>query len=89
MLNGLVVSQLDLGYVETLLDELDANSLTVRSCRSVDRVCQQLQSGGLTGGASQRGPAEDNMQTAAAAQRPQPAVWLQQPNNSGEKIEIG
>ena len=44
MLNGLVISQLDMVYVEALLDELDAISLTVRSCRTVDRSCPMLSS---------------------------------------------
>ena len=44
VLNGLVISQLDMVYVEALLDELDAISLTVRSCRPVDRSCPLLSS---------------------------------------------
>jgi len=44
VLNGLVISQLDMVYVEALLDELDAISLTVRSCRTVDRACPALSS---------------------------------------------
>lgn len=44
VLNGLVISQLDMVYVEALLDELDAISLTVRSCRTVDRSCPMLPS---------------------------------------------
>jgi len=44
VLNGLVISQLDMVYVEALLDELDAISLTVRSCRTVDRACPPLSS---------------------------------------------
>jgi len=44
VLNGLVISQLDMVYVEALLDELDAISLTVRSCRTVDRSCPLLSS---------------------------------------------
>ena len=44
VLNGLVISQLDMVYVEALLDELDAISLTVRSCRTVDRSCSMLSS---------------------------------------------
>jgi len=67
VLNGLVISQLDMVYVEALLDELDAISLTVRSCRTVDRSCPMISSP----------PSEDLADTPST----QP-MWMQPSGNA-------
>lgn len=40
VLNNLMVSELDMVYIETTLEECESVSLTVRSCRSVDQSCE-------------------------------------------------
>lgn len=67
VLNGLVISQLDMVYVEALLDELDAISLTVRSCRPVDRACPVLSS-----------PPSDELVDTPSTQ----PMWMQHTGNS-------
>jgi len=67
VLNGLVISQLDMVYVEALLDELDAISMTVRSCRTVDRSCPMLSS-----------PPSDDLTDTPSTQ----SMWIQHSGNS-------
>jgi len=82
VLNGLVISQLDMVYVEALLDELDAISLTVRSCRTVDQraaSCPAVLASPPT--SDELALAADTPSSAAAA--PQP-MWMMQ--HSGNAV---
>jgi len=80
VLNGLVISQLDMVYVEALLDELDAISLTVRSCRPVERsACPLLSSP----------PTSDEL--TAAADTPSAhvaATWMQHSGSAHQSSRL-